>query len=254
MLKLLEKLGLSQTCSNTESERFLSTVRDRPAKAENDATSFASVSNNLVAIVLSFSVSPTLQQLNQYETYKSAKGFDLKFQISDSYLRSIAFRSVHWWLSGGSFGIARRGRAFSVDRAACRSAVRSGFLGHRSPSVAKNATGPDRCAKQAISEAACRSAVRSGWARPMYETSDLGGGLPPTRTHSLPVVFPPRSPHPNLRVLCVAFSFFGFRIPVWKRKVRQAKSRKDPSPRRGRKNIAQGKTASAATLGKRSQI
>ena len=156
MLKLLEKLGLSQTCSNTESERFLSTVRDRPAKAENDATSFASVSNNLVAIVLSFSVSPTLQQLNQYETYKSAKGFDLKFQISDSYLRSIAFRSVHWWLSGGSFGIARRGRAFSVDRAACRSAVRSGFLGHRSPSVAKNATGPDRCTKQAISEAACR--------------------------------------------------------------------------------------------------
>jgi len=73
MLKLLEKLGLSQTCSNTESERFLSTVRDRPAKAENDATSFASVSNNLVAIVLSFSVSPTLQQLNQYETYKDAK-------------------------------------------------------------------------------------------------------------------------------------------------------------------------------------
>ena len=73
MLKLLEKLGLSQTCSNTESERFLSTVRDRPAKAENDATSFASVSNNLVAIVLSFSVSPTLQQLNQYETYKFAK-------------------------------------------------------------------------------------------------------------------------------------------------------------------------------------
>ena len=73
MLKLLEKLGLSQTCSNTESERFLSTVRDRPAKAENDATSFASVSNNLVAIVLSFSVSPTLQQLNQYETYKTAK-------------------------------------------------------------------------------------------------------------------------------------------------------------------------------------
>ncbi len=38
----------------------------------------------------------------------------------------------------------------------CPLAVRSGFLGHRSPSVAKNATGPDRGVYPAFLEAACR--------------------------------------------------------------------------------------------------
>ena len=42
--------------------------------------------------------------------------------------------------------------------AACRIAVRSGFVGHRSPRVAKNATVPDR----------------------RLHKADLGGGVPPT--------------------------------------------------------------------------
>ena len=127
ILKLLRKLGLSQTCCNTESLWFHSTVRDLPARAENDATSFPTVSNNLNVNVPSFSLltQPTplgylrtykLRHIEKVTPYPENWYFNLP-QSALAWARKLIFDNWKWKVSGPGIEPQKRWNTWNARNA-----------------------------------------------------------------------------------------------------------------------------------------